>query len=72
MAYLFKHTQLKMRFHVNMTCLIPTENPEVCSPARVDLVAVLRHLLDFRMEIVVRRLRFELEQLEKRIDILRG
>ena len=29
MAYLFKHTPLQSRFHVNLTCLVPTDNPEV-------------------------------------------
>jgi DNA gyrase/topoisomerase IV subunit A len=72
MAYLFKHTPLQTRFHVNLTCLVPTDNPEVSAPSRVDLLTVLQHFLTFRMEVVVRRLRFDLEQLEKRIHILRG
>src|SRR5690606_30145843 len=72
MAFLFKHTPLQSRFHVNLTCLVPTDNPEVAAPAKVDLVQILRHFLAFRMDVVVRRLRFELEQLEKRIHILRG
>jgi DNA gyrase subunit A len=72
LAYLFKHTPLQTRFHVNLTCLVPTENPEIAAPAKVDLLTVLRHFLTFRMEVVVRRLQFELEQLEKRIHILRG
>ncbi len=72
MAYLFKHTPLQLRFYVNMTCLVPTENPEVSAPRQVNLLEALRHFLHFRMEVVVRRLRFELEQLEKRIHILRG
>ncbi len=72
MAYLFKHTPLQTRFHVNMTCLVPTHNPEVSTPQKVDLATVLRAFLEFRMDVLVRRLRFELEQLEKRIHILRG
>ncbi|RMH63923.1 MAG: DNA topoisomerase 4 subunit A [Bacteroidetes bacterium] len=72
MAYLFKHTPLQTRFHVNLTCLVPTENPEVAAPQKVDLVTALRHFLVFRMEVVTRRLRYDLEQLEKRIHILRG
>lgn len=72
MAYIFKHTPLQTRFHVNMTCLVPTANPAVSAPQKVDLATVLRAFLDFRMEVLVRRLRFELEQLEKRIHILRG
>lgn len=72
MAYLFKHTPLQTRFHVNMTCLVPTDNPQVAAPQKVDLQTVLRHFLDFRLEVVTRRLEYELEQLEKRIHILRG
>ena len=72
MAFLLKHTQLQMRFHVNLTCLLPTDNPEIGAPAKVDLSTILRHFLDFRMEVVVKRLEYELAQLEKRIHILRG
>ncbi|MDA0379463.1 MAG: DNA topoisomerase, partial [Bacteroidetes bacterium] len=72
MAFLLKHTALQMRFHVNMTCLLPTDNPEVGAPAKVDLATVLRYFLDFRMQVVVRRLEYELAQLEKRIHILHG
>jgi DNA gyrase subunit A len=72
MAYLFRHTPLQQRFHVNMTCLVPTENPEVGAPRKVNLIEIFRHFLDFRMEVLIRRLRFDLDQLEKRIHILRG
>lgn len=72
MAYLFKHTPLQNRFHVNMTCLVPNKHSDVSSPAKVDLKTVLQHFLDFRMEVVVRRLTYDLEQLEKRIHILEG
>ena len=72
MAYLFKHTPLQSRFHVNMTCLVPTANPEVAAPEKVDLRTALQHFLDFRLEIVTRRLEHELRALEKRIHILKG
>ena len=72
MAYLFRHTPLQARFHVNLTCLVPTANPEVAAPRKVDLMTMLRAFLEFRMEVVVRRLRYDLEQLERRIHILRG
>ncbi|NNF03377.1 MAG: DNA topoisomerase 4 subunit A, partial [Rhodothermales bacterium] len=72
MAYLLKHTSLQIRFHVNMTCLLPTDNPEVGAPQKVDLGTVLRHFLDFRMQVVVRRLEYDLRKLEERIHILRG
>ena len=72
MAYLFKHTPLQTNFLVNLTCLIPTENPEVGRPERLDLHAMLWHFLHFRLEVVTRRLEHELEALKKRIHILEG
>jgi len=72
MAYLFKHTKLQKRFHVNLTCLVPTDDAEVGAPRQVDLRTILRYFLDFRMEVVVRRLENELEELEDRIHILEG
>src|SRR5207237_3519120 len=45
MAYLFKQTPLQITFPVNLTCLIPTEHPEVGRPARLDLKQILGHSL---------------------------
>jgi len=72
MAYLFKHTPLQTNFAVNLTCLIPTENPEVGRPERLDLKSILWHFLHFRLEVVTRRLEHELAALKKRIHILEG
>jgi len=72
MAYLFKHTPLQINFAVNLTCLIPTENPEVGRPERLDLKQILWHFLHFRLEVVTRRLEHELATLKKRIHILEG
>jgi DNA gyrase subunit A len=72
MAYLTKHTPLQTTFPVNMTCLIPTENPEVGRPERLDLKSVLWHFLHFRLDVVTRRLEHELAALRKRIHILEG
>ena len=72
MAYLFKHTPLQTNIFVNLTCLIPTENPEVGRPERLDLKAILWHFLHFRLEVVTNRLEHELEALRKRIHILEG
>src|SRR5439155_176653 len=55
MAYLFKHTALQINYAVNLTCLIPTENPEVGRPERLDLKQILWHLLHFRLEVVHNR-----------------
>ncbi len=119
MAYLFKHTKLQYRFHVNITCLVPprehqslvkeheeladkldrlqvrpgddagdevvevlellddlrdldaqTEPPPVLTPSRLDLKQVLTQFLDFRMDVLVRRLLYDLEDILDRIHIL--
>ncbi len=72
MAYLFKHTALQLNFNVNLTCLIPTDNPEVGKPERLGLKDILWYFLHFRLEVVTRRLAHELEQLLKRIHTLEG
>jgi DNA gyrase subunit A len=72
MAYLFKHTPLQTNFNVNLTCLIPTENPEVGRPERLDLKAMLWHFLHFRLDVVTRRLEHEREALTRRMHILDG
>jgi DNA gyrase subunit A len=72
MAYLFKNTPLQTNFIVNLTCLIPTENPEVGRPERLDLKSILWHFLHFRLEVVTNRLEHELAALEKRIHVLEG
>src|SRR5579872_6575144 len=72
MAYLFKHTPLQINFAVNLTCLVPTENPEVGRPERLDLKQILWHFLHFRLEVVTKRLEHELAALKKRIHLLEG
>ena len=72
MAFLFRHTLLQTNFNVNLTCLVPTENPEVGRPERLGLKDILRHFLMFRLEVVTKRLTHELEQLRKRIHTLEG
>ncbi|HWB81935.1 MAG TPA: DNA topoisomerase IV subunit A [Nannocystaceae bacterium] len=72
MAYLFKHTRLQVSVKVDMTVLIPTSNPEVGAPARLDLKSILKHFLDFRFLTVRRRLEYELRKLRERIHILEG
>src|SRR4029077_13548014 len=73
MAYLLKQTPLQINFAVNLTCLIPVEqNPEVGRPERLDLKQILWHFLHFRLEVVTRRLEYELAALNKRIHLLEG
>jgi DNA gyrase subunit A len=72
MAFLFKHTPLQTSFVVNLTCLIPTENPEVGRPERLDLHSMLWHFLHFRLDVVTKRLEHELAAIKKRVHILEG
>jgi DNA gyrase subunit A len=72
MAYLFKHTRLQVSVKVDMTVLVPTSNPEVGAPARLDLKSILQHFVDFRFKTVRRRLEYELRKLRERIHILEG
>ncbi len=72
MAYLYKHTPLQTTFGVNLTCLVPTDNPEVGTPLRLDLKSMLRHFIDFRFLVVTRRFQFDLAEVQKRLHILEG
>ncbi len=72
LAYLYKNTNLQTNFGVNLTCLLPAAGAEVAVPDRLDLKTILEHFLDFRLDIVTRRLQHELENLKKRIHILEG
>lgn len=71
MAYLYKHTALEQNFAFNTTCLVPDEHGALV-PARLSLLEMLQHFLDFRFITVKRRFEFQLEQLERRIHILEG
>ena len=66
MAYLYKHTSLQSIFHVNMTCLTPR------GPERVGLRTALLDFVDFRHQVTVRRLKYEVRQLAERIHVLEG
>ncbi|MDG2305614.1 MAG: DNA topoisomerase IV subunit A [Candidatus Binatia bacterium] len=72
MAFLFKHTDLQVNFNVNLTCLTPSDSPSGASPERVSLLDLCQHFLDFRMDVVTRRLEFEKRKLEARLHILEG
>lgn len=81
MAYLAKHTPFQVNVSVNLTCLIPSKPEdeldeelvrEVPTPCRLDVVSLLRHFLDFRLEVTTRRLSFQLNELERRLHILDG
>ena len=72
LAYLYKNTQFQNNFNVNLTCLTPTENPEIGAPQRLSLKEILWYFLQFRLQVVTNRLENELEGLKRRIHILEG
>jgi len=72
MAYLYKNTPLQTHVQVNMTCLVPTDNPEVGRPERLNLKQCLQHFLDFRLLVTTKRLQFDLEELQRRVHLLEG
>lgn len=63
---LYKNTQLESTFGVIMLALV-NNRPEV-----LNLKDILRHFLDHRREVVVRRTAFELRKAEERAHILEG
>ena len=63
---LYKHTQLQTSFGINMICLVNNE------PKTVNLKDILVSYLDFQMEVIQRRTKFDLDKAEKRAHILEG
>ena len=64
-AYLFKHTDLETTFLINFTALKPNMEPE-----RLSLKEIMRYFLDFRHELVTKRLHYDLRLLKARLHIL--
>ncbi len=63
--YLLKHTDLEVNIQLNFNCLTPGGKPE-----RLSLKEICQYFLDFRKEVNIRRLKYELGLLEKRLHIL--
>jgi DNA gyrase subunit A len=71
MAYLFKHTPIESTFPVNITALVPC-GPATCRPELLSLRDCLQHFLNFREEVVQKKLQYERKKLFERIHILEG
>jgi DNA gyrase subunit A len=63
---LFKYTQLQTSFSVNNIALVKGR------PEMLNLKDMIRHFVNHRHEIIVRRTQYDLEQAEKRAHILEG
>ncbi|MFN3839931.1 MAG: DNA gyrase subunit A [Cyclobacteriaceae bacterium] len=63
---LFKYTQLQSTFGINNVALVKGR------PQTLNLKDLIKHFVDHRHEVVVRRAKFELAEAEKRAHILEG
>ena len=63
---LYKYTQLQDTFAVNMLALVNGE------PKLLNLKQMLRHYLDHQVEVVERRITFDLEKAKRRAHIVEG
>ena len=67
MESMFKLTELETRFGLNMNVLTAGQIPAVLS-----LRDVLKHWLEHRQEVLVRRTEFRLEKIRHRLEVLDG
>jgi DNA gyrase subunit A len=63
---LYKYTQLQSSFSINNVALVKGR------PMTLNLKEIIKHFVDHRHEVVVRRTRYELKEAEKRAHILQG
>ena len=63
---LYKHTQMQETFGVIMLALVDGQ------PRVLNIKQILEHFIEYRVEIITRRSRFDLEKAEKRAHILEG
>jgi len=67
MESLFRNTELESRFPMNMNVLVDGVVPRV-----VSLSEALRQWLDHRREVLLRRSRYRLSEIERRLEVLAG
>ena len=63
---LYKNTPLRSSFSINMLALVDG------TPRVLNLKQVLKHFIDFRIEIITNRSNYELKRAQNRIHILEG
>jgi len=63
---LFKHTQMQNTFGIIMLALVKGR------PRTLTLKEMMQHFIDHRMEVLIRRTKYELDSAEKRAHILEG
>jgi topoisomerase-4 subunit A len=67
MESLFKLTELESRFPLNLNVLVGGTVPRV-----IGLAECLKEWIDHRRDVLLRRSRFRLGQIDRRLEILRG
>jgi topoisomerase-4 subunit A len=67
MGLLYRHSDLEVRFSLNMNVLIDGVTPKVCS-----MKEVLRAFLDHRREVLQRRSTHRMEKIDHRLEVLEG
>ncbi|MEH6832667.1 MAG: DNA topoisomerase IV subunit A, partial [Sulfitobacter sp.] len=67
MGMMYRHSDLEVRFSLNMNVLIDGVTPKVCS-----MKEVLRAFLDHRREVLERRSRHRMEKIDHRLEVLEG
>lgn len=63
---LFKHTQMQTTFGVNMLSLVNGV------PKVLNILQMMQYFLDHRMDVLIRRTKYELDAAERRAHILEG
>ncbi|CUH39193.1 DNA topoisomerase 4 subunit A [Jannaschia seosinensis] len=67
MSTLYRQSEMETRFSLNMNVLIDGVTPKVCG-----LREVLQAFLDHRRDVLLRRARHRLEQIDRRLEVLEG
>ncbi|MCL4118658.1 UNVERIFIED_CONTAM: hypothetical protein GTU68_052178 [Idotea baltica] len=67
METLFKLCDLETRFSMNLNVLIDGRTPKVCS-----MKEVLRAFLDHRRDVLLRRSKFRMDKIDRRLEVLEG
>ncbi|MCS7299344.1 MAG: DNA gyrase subunit A [Spirochaetia bacterium] len=63
---LYKHTQLQETFSINMVALVNNE------PKILSLKDLIKYYVDHRVEVIIRRTKFDLNKAEERLHIVEG
>ena len=64
--YLYKHTQLQTTFGINMLALVKGR------PKVLNIKEMIQHFIDHRIEVIIRRTQYDLDEAERRAHILEG